>query len=444
MNIICCGAGHVGRSAAEALVAAQHQVTVVDLRLEPLRAIGEGLDVQTLCGNCANADVLRTAGADSADLVLASTNGDEVNLLTASVAKAVGARKSIARVHHSAYFHGRGLDYLSHLGIDELICPEFSTAQAIASKLRSPGAIFIENFAGNKIHMQQFPVGAPVAGRSLDRLSLPPGVRLAAITRAGMTFIPTAATVLEKADLITMVANTEVFQAGRAVLAGGKPGRRRVAIMGGSSEAVWLCRALEGRDFAIRLFERNRERAEELAEKLDWVTVIADDPTEPTVFEEEHLAEVDVFVGVAGEDEHNILACAWAKSRGVREAIAVLEKTNYEYLLPHVGVDHAINPRIAAVRDIENTLDAGPVRRAAELAEGSIDVFQVRVGPEAALVGKALREVKLPAAGVIVAIQHEKEVFVPGGDDTVQAGDRLLVIGTKELEKVVRRFFAVV
>jgi trk system potassium uptake protein TrkA len=239
------------------------------------------------------------------------------------------------------------------------------------------------------------------------------------------------------------VGNAEVFQTGRTEVSGGERSLRRVAIMGGRSVAVWLCRALEAGDFSIRLFEWDRERAEELAGKLDLVTVIADDPTDPAVFEEEHLAKLDVFVGLAGDDERNLLACSWAKSRGVREAVAVLEKQNYDYLLPHLGVDHAVSPRVAAVREIENILDASPFRRAAVLAEGSIDVYQVRVGAEADVIGTALREVKMPAAAMIAAIEHGTDVFVPAADDTVQAGDRLLVIGTREHEKTLRAFFAV-
>ena len=141
MNIICCGAGTVGVQAAEALVAAGHNVTVIDLKEERLRALGDRLDVKTFHGSCAHADVLGEAGAGRAGMVLASTNADEVNLLTAAVGKALGAKMTVARVHGSGFFEHRNLDYRRLLGIDHLICPEYSTAMAIASFLRNPGAI---------------------------------------------------------------------------------------------------------------------------------------------------------------------------------------------------------------------------------------------------------------------------------------------------------------
>ena len=246
MQIVCCGAGTVGSQAAETLVAAGHDITVVDRSPERLQLIEEALDVRILCGNCANADILREAGAAAADLVLASTNVDEVNLLTAAVSKAVGARKALARVHHSAYLDSRGLDYCRHLNIDDLFCPEHSTAVAIASKLRSPGALYVENFADDRIHMQQFPVGAGAVGPTLAELRLPAGFRLAAVTRQGTTFIPAAETILRPEDVVTVVGNADVFPAGRKLLAAGDSAPRTVAIMGGTSIATWVCRALAG------------------------------------------------------------------------------------------------------------------------------------------------------------------------------------------------------
>ncbi|HAK97701.1 MAG TPA: Trk system potassium transporter TrkA [Planctomycetes bacterium] len=442
MNIICCGAGTVGMQAAEALVAAGHNVTVIDLKAERLRALGDGLDVKTFHGSCAHADVLAEAGAKGADMVLASTNVDEVNLLTAGVGKALGAKMTVARVHGSAFFEHRNLDYRRLLGIDHLICPEYSTAMAIASFLRNPGAICIESFADNKIHMQQFEVGACAVGATLARLPLPPGLRLAAITRRGSAFVPKADTAIEKDDVVTLVGNTDVFADGRKLLAGGAPRPQNVVMMGGTSIAVWLCRALVEDDFEIRLFEQDRERAEKLASRLDGVTIFNADPTDPAVFEEERLGAADVFIGLLGDDEHNILACAWAKNKGVRQVVAVVQRPNYLYLLEPVGIDHAVSPRLAVVREIERLIAAGRLRRAAALAEGSIDVYEVHVGTACAVADKPLREIQLAPDMVIAAIQHGAETFVPGAGDCVHAGDRLLVVGARGMERTLQRLFA--
>ncbi len=364
MNIIICGAGQVGSHTAEVLAQADNNITVIDINAPRLRRVEDTMDVATYLGNCAQADVLLEAGCADSDLVLAATSSDEVNLLAASIGKRVGAKKSIARVHHSAFYEQRGLQYMDHLGIDRLICPEYSTAQAIARTLRNPGALAIENFARGAIEMQEFAVSkkAPAVGKKLLDLSLPVGSRLAVITRKGGSFIPDGETEILVDDIVILVGNADVFQEARKLFYDEKTGRRRIVVMGGPSMGVWLCRALRDRDFSIRLFETDRPRAEELADKLSWVTVINADPTDPSVFEDENLSQADVFVALIDDDEQNILGCAWAKSMGVKQAVATVQRPNYFHLLKHVGIDHPFSPRRVAVKEIEHVVDESSMR----------------------------------------------------------------------------------
>ena len=444
MNIIICGAGQVGSRAAEALASAGHNITVIDQNPERLRKIADTLDVRTLCGNCAAADVLRQAHGATADLLVAATSSDEINLLTGSIAKGVGATKTVVRVHHSTFFEQRGLDYKAHLFVDRLICPEYSTALAIARMLRNPGALAIEDFARGRIEMHEFPVSdsASAIGISLAELGLPRGTRLAAVTRAREMFIPDRASVIEPGDKIVLVGNASVFQQARKLFHDDRARRQSVALMGGPSMAVWLCRALRERDFSIRLFEIGRERAEVLAEKLDWVTVIQADPSDRSVFEEEKLGQVDAFVGLLDDDEHNILGGAWAKSMGAKQAFAVVQRPDYLHLLQSVGIDRAFSPGTVAVKEIEQVLAGGSVRRMASLAEGIIDVYRLSVGERAKVIGKELRDVKLTPDCVVAAIQHGKHVGVPAADDAVQAGDTLLIIGRRGMEARLKKIFA--
>jgi len=443
MNIIICGAGQVGSYAAEVLGTSANNITVIDRNTQRLRSIEDTLDVATFAGNCAQADVLIEAGCKSADLILAATDSDEVNLLAASIGKGVGARKAIARVHHSAYFEQRGFHYQDHLGIDQLICPEYSTAQAIARTLRNPGALAIEGFARGAIEMQQFPVSrkASALGKQLKDLPLPAGSRLAVITRKGGSFIPDGDTEINEGDIVILVGNNSVFQEARKLFHGEKPKRRRIVLMGGPSMAVWLCRSLRDRDYSIRLFETNLTRAEELAQKLDWVTVIQADPTERAVFDDEHLEQADVFVALLDDDEQNILGCAWAKSMGVQSAIAVVQRQNYMHLLKHVGIDMPFSPRRVAVKEIENVVDESPLRKTASLAEGIIDVFRVRVGRSADVLGKPLHEINLSPNWIIAAIQHGGDINVPRATDTIHEGDTLLVVGRHGREGTLRKIF---
>jgi trk system potassium uptake protein TrkA len=444
MNIIVCGAGEVGKHVAEALDAAGNNVTVIDIDPDRLRAIEETMEVRTLAGNCASAEVLIEAGAETADLVIAAASHDEANLLCASVATGLGAERSIARVHNPDYFEQRGLDYESHLGIDLLISPEYATAHAIARALRNPGGLAIEEFARGKIEMLEFDVGerTPAAGRRLADAGLPGGARLVAITRESRAFLPEATSVVVGGDTVVLVANAEVFSQARKLYQDGPAGRAKVVIMGGTPMAVTLCKALKDRGFSIRLFESDRRRAQDLSEELDWVTVLQGDPTERSVFEEEHLEQADAFVAMDDDDERNILACAWAKSMDVKTAMAIVERPNYLHLLTFVGIDRPYSPRLVAVKEIQEALDQTPLRRLASVAEGQVDVFRVRVTSAALnVINKALRDTGLSPEWMIAAIQHGRDVRVPGPDDTIRPGDVVLVVGRHGQEKSLRRLF---
>ncbi len=402
------------------------------------------MDVRTLSGNCADASVLIDAGVANADLLLATTSSDEVNLLSANIAKGVGVGKSIARVHHRAYFDQRGIDYVKHLGIDQVICPEFSTALEIARTLRNPGALAIENFAQGRIEMQEFPVdpSAKAVGKSLIDLHLPAGSRLAAITRNGQAFIPQGTTTIEVDDTIILVGNSQVFQDTRKLFRDLKAHvRKKIVIMGGVPMAVWLCRNLLDRNFSVRLFEPDRSRAEELAQKLDWVTVIQADPTEIPVFEEEHLADAHFFVSMVDDDEHNILGCALAKSRGIPEVIAVVQRSNYIHLFEHVGINRAYSPRQVAVKEIQNLIDESTLKWMSSLAEGIIDVYRVRVGGSTEVVGSPLKDVPLAPNWVVVALQRDDKVRVPSAMDILEEGDTVLVVGKHGMEKSLKNIF---
>jgi len=444
MNVIIAGAGEVGTHLAEVLASSGHNITVIDLQPERLAELEDKLDVGTLEGNCCNADMLREAGADNDEAaVVAATNSDELNLLCATVSKGVGIGKSIARVHHSAYFDKRGLDYAKHLNIDRLVCPEYSTALAIASTLSNPAALSIENFASGQIAIQEFPVPAEAeaVGKSLIELKLPPGIRLAAIRRGTEVSLPTATTTIDADDVVILVGNADVFPEGRRLFQKKKPGKRRVVVMGGSKVGVWLCRAMRDRQFSIRLFEPRRARAEELAEKLDWVTVVCADPTDVSIFEEEHIGDADAFIGLSDDDEHNILGCAWAHTAGVEQVVSVVNRPRYVPLLSRVGIDHAFSPRSVAARRIGRMLDESPLLKLSSLAEGVIDVYRVSVGPTAEALGQPLRKIKLSPDWMIAALQHEDVVRVPTADDYVHAGDTVTAIGRSGEEDKIRRIF---
>jgi trk system potassium uptake protein TrkA len=212
--------------------------------------------------------------------------------------------------------------------------------------------------------------------------------------------------------------------------------------MGSSPVAVWLCRALRGKHFSIRMMVTDRPRGEELAAKLEWVNVVQCDPTDPDEFSEERIQDADIFLALTPTDEQNILVAARAKSMGVGTAMALQQRGTYLHLLKHVGIDQSFSPRVSAANEILSFLQPGPIRHLASLAMGVADIYEVQVPASATqVVGKPLKALNFPARSLVAAIQRKDGIDVPGADDTIEPGDTVIVIGRSESEPELRRLF---
>ena len=440
MRILICGMGEVGTHAAEALNAAGRSITAIDLSPAKLRTITDTMDVSVLQGNCASAAVLREAGIERVDLLVATTDNDEVNLVTASVGKAMGAKRTVAHIRHATYFDQADVDYEKHFGIDHIVCPQYATATAIARSLRNPAALAIEHFARGRIDMHEITLGdkAAVLGRPLSQVQMPRGTRIAAVSRDSSAFIPVASTVLREGDRLVLIGDAEVFDELLHRLGVKEMRRRSVVLMGGTPMAAWLCEVLRQRGWSIRLFEADRARAEALAERLHWVTVLNADATDASVFAEEHIGQADVFIALHESEEENIVGAVYAKAGGVTECIAVVERSRYLDLLYHIGVDRAYSPGMVAAKELGILLDDSSFQTLATLASG-VDVFLVRVS-EADVVGeRRLAEMEFSPHGVVAAIRREGDVWVPGATDVIRAGDSIMIIGRAGQEKHLRK-----
>ncbi len=446
MNIVICGSGEVGRHAAHVLSADGAAITMIDSDPAKLAELDETMDVRSLQGNGTQADVQTEAGCEHADVFIAATNIDEINLLSAAVASALGATRTIARVHHSAFYEQRGLDYDTALGIDHLVCPEHATALAIAQTLRAPGALAVERFARGQVEMQQLSISAkaPAVGKPLVALDLPTRARIASIERGDSAFIPDGETQIHADDVVTLVADADDFAQACKLLHPDSARRKRVVILGGTSMGVWLCRALRSQRFAVRLIEEDPQRAEELATKLDWVTVLRLDPTDVAALAAERIDQADALVALTPDDEHNVLAAALGKTLGAKMVVAVQHRLTYAHLLEHVGIDMAFSPRVTAVEEIKELINEQPFRHLATLAHGIAEVFELRVPKNGDdLVDMPLRQLQLPGKTIVAALQRDGLAHVPGADDEIKAGDKLVVIGPEGADKQLKRMFHV-
>lgn len=443
MDIILCGGGDIGASAAHMLARGGDCVTIVDTDEERLADLEEHLDVATIAGSGSSASTLLAAGVAEADAVIATTSCDEVNLVICDVAASLGAQRTLARVDHSMFLQDERLDYAAIFSVDRLFSPDRAMALAMASRLRNPAAVAIEHFAGSTIELQQFPVDdqALALNQPLHEVRLPEGARLAAITRDGSSELPSPDSVVRPGDLVTLVAQREVFPDARHLFCGGTYGRRRIAIAGGTAAAVWLCRYLGSRDFDIRLFEPDLARAEDLSELLDDVTVLHADPARPEVFDDEHLERVDAFISMRS-DEQNLLACAYASKMGVEMVMPVIRQEAFVGLVEQLGLDQAWAPRTAALRTIRRFLHFEDYERVEGIFDDQLDLSRIRVGTGSGMIGRRLDALTDLRPFNVLACESEDGVArVPRGDLVISAGLRMLVITTPSHAPVIARAF---
>ena len=445
MNILICGAGEVGRHSAEVLAASGHSITILDQSPSRLSEIDDAMDVRSMLGDCAQAEVLLKTGVDKMDLIIAATNVDEVNLLAASVAKGVGCKTAIARVHRSGFYEDRGLSYAKHLGIDHLVCPEYATAQAIAAALRSPGALAVQNFAHGLIEMQRIIVNesSKAVGVVLRELKAPGTSLIACIERPDRSFVPKADTVIKTGDVLTLIGEAKGIEATSKFYNPEHGGRRRIMVMGGSTQSVWLSRELRRVGASVRQFIADEERAVELAEKLDGITVINADVINSEILQEERVDQADAFVAATDDEETNILAAALAKTRGATTAVAVMQRPTYLHLIEHIGIDRAFSPRATAVNEIIRLLDSRPLRHLATLSRGVAELYELYMGDELAkgVADKPLSQIEFPPHCLVAAISREDRVYVPGAQDKFEPGDVAIILGPEEIEKPLNKLF---
>jgi trk system potassium uptake protein TrkA len=441
-NIVICGAGEVGHHAAEVIAELGHSVTIIDTNSKRLTAIEEQIDVRSLRGSSSHPQVLLDAEVDKADLLVAATNSDEINLLTAALGKHIGCERVIARVHNRAYIDSQSFDYCTHFNIDHLICPEQLTSRAIAASLSDPGVMEIKFFAANQIEMHKYVVqgNSAALGVKLCDLKLPAQVRVAVVEREGRYFIADGETAFHIEDKVTVIGKQEGFKEIQSLFHRNKV-NPRIAIMGGASMGQWLAEDLAQKNFSIRLFETDQAIAVELSEKYSDLTVIASDPTDPDEFMAEQLAQCAAFITASDSDEQNILGALQAKKLGVPLTYAVIHKPHFLPILENIGIDYPMSPRVVAAESLLKFVVETGFREIASLAPKVADIFEIGPVTRGEAVVHSLRDLNLPNGAMIGAIHRGQEAWVPSATDIIETGDTVILIGPNKSKKSFRKMF---
>lgn len=444
MNIIIVGAGEVGTSVARHLVHEGHNLTVIDRDPRRVVQIRENIDVMTYLGSGSAMHVLQEAGAAKADMLIAVSNNDEVNMLSAIIGKRMGVKTVVARtsdpdqVDQSVGFSSDVLD------VDMLICPEVLTAAELTRIVRSRGAVAIERFAQNRVEMIQLAVsaGSAPSKNPLKDLKLPKGALIVACLRNDEMVIPDGNYQLQDEDDAFVIGRTEVIKKVEALF-----GKRRVKknrhiiLAGGGALANSLLHALRGEKGRVTVIEKRLDLCEDLAEAHPQANIVHGEPTDIDLLREEGIDSAEVFAALTHEDETNLLSALLARQLKVRRTLTLTQKTEYVPIYRRLGVDAAICPWQLVANQILRYVRPSELVSTSLLEGGRAEILEFRASEHSPLIGRKLMELKFPSGAIIGAVMREDRAFVPAGDDHIEAEDLVVVFALPQVRSEVTRLF---
>ena len=446
MRVLIVGAGEVGFHLAERLSEENQDVVVIEADPDRADHTSEQLDVMTVVGNGASVPVLERAGVREARILMAVTSSDEVNLISSLAATRMGVKYTVTRTSNPEYYTRGSVLSKERLGIDLMINPERECAWEILRLLQSAAATDLASFAGGRVQLMGLFVkeGAPVAGKTLAQL----GRQLegshyvtAAIVRDGVTSIPVGSSTIEAGDQIYILSPTE--EVGLIPRLAGYEGLsiKRVMIAGGSREGLLLAELLEQRGIQTTMLDRDRRRCVELAEALPKSLVLHADATDMELLEMEGVAGIDGFVAATGHDEVNLLAALLAKTAGAKKVLSLVEKFDYLPLVPKIGVDAAVSPRMSTVNAILRYVRRGRVMTVATLKGIDAEAIEFSVGDHAKIAGVPLRDLSFPEDGIVGTIIRGGKIIIPRGEDRVLPGDDVIVFALPHAIPTIEKLF---
>lgn len=457
MKVVVCGAGLVGFNIARYLAGAGNEVTVVDQRPELVQKIGENLDIRALLGHASAPSTLEEAGAADAEMLIAVTHADEVNMIACQVAHSLfGVPTKIARVRRQDYLDPRWRDLFrrEHLPIDVVISPEVEVAHAIALRLEVPGAVNVVPFVEDKVRLVAIRLEpeTPVLDTPLRQLTfLFPNLHLVcvAVVRGGRFFLPDADDTLLPGDEVHFVVETAQLALALPAFGYGAERSERVVIAGGGNIGLYLAQELERAEKApsVKVVEADPDRAALVAERLRRGTVLCGDARDLDILREANVDSAEALVAVTNQDEINIMSGLLAKHLGCRRAMALYNNANYTGILGAIGIDIGINPRETTVSSILRHVRRGRITSVYTLRDGEAEVYEAEALETSPIVGRPLRELRLGRSiliGAIVRREGEKDVVLrPTGDSVVQPHDRVVLIARSDAVRRVEQLFAV-
>lgn len=443
MRVFIVGAGEVGFSTAQMLSREKHDVTVVEEDQTLVDRVSDQLDAMVLQGNGASPRLLAEIGARKAELLVAVTDSDEVNITCCLVAKTQGVKRTVARIRNNDYYDSKDPFATDVLGIDFVIHPERTAAEEILEALRVPGTVNVEVFGDRNIEVAEVVLkdDSPAIGRSIKDVALPERSLIVGVVRKGEAIVPRGDTLLREQDHVFLISEQRRIH--KVVEAVNKSTSRveEVIIFGGGRIGLRLALALERDGVSVKVVEKDAERAEYVATRLRKGLVLHDEGVSRDFLLQEGVDHTDAFVACSGDDRSNLLASMYARQLGARLTVAITSREEFSPLSEALGVDIPIAPRLITAGAILRFVRQGEVV-AVHLMENGAEMIELRVPKKCKVAGKTLAEAGFPPGAIVGAIMRGKEVIIPTGQDTLEPGDDTVVFSVESAIDDVERLFS--
>ncbi len=453
MYIIIAGAGVVGFHLASILAEEGQEVTVVEQSAEVLDSIRRQLDVAAVLGSAATPKTLKEAEVHRADLVIAVTNSDETNMLTCFLAKVSGVSTTAARIRNPEYLGyfitsadspsaPRRVVGVKSLGVDIFINPEFEAAKEITSLLSSFYLTPVENFADGRVQIRGFRVGeGKLVNKPLGKVKFRKPCVAVTIIRAGGIVMPSADEVIKQGDQLYLVGSRECMDELGEMFAQPQRPAKSAVIFGGGRVGVLVTERLQKRGFSVKVIEENVTRCQEIAARLEGVTVLQGDGTDRDFLIEQGVPSADAFVATTENDEFNILCGLLAKNLGVPRSLVMVNKPGYIPLAEAVGIDVAVSPSLLTARKIAHFVLHGGAISAAFIGGKQVQAIEFVISPTAHIAQRKVAEAGLPKEAIAGAIIHDDKVIIPPNDTVIQPGDHIIIISPLSVTPSVEKLF---
>lgn len=453
MRVIICGAGQVGYGIAEKLASEKNDVSVIDVSPDLIRNVRDTLDVRGFVGHGSHPDVLAAAGAESADMLIAVTLFDEVNMVACEVANSLfNVPTKIARIRSQAYLQPHYMDLFSrdHMAIDVIISPELEVGEMVLKRIAMPGATDVVSFGDGKIAMVAIECleECPIVDTPLMQLTeLFPDLSatVVGVSRAGKLTVPHSADQLQAGDLAYVVAAKDHVRRTLGLFGHDEQEATRIVIAGGGNIGLYVARTIEERKgrTRVKIVEADRERAANAAEELDRTVVLRGSALDQKIMMEAGIADADLMIALTNDDQVNILSGVLAKRLGCKANMALLNNPAYHEFADSLGIDAFVNPRAVTISRILQHVRRGRIRAVHSVQQGAAEVIEAEALETSPLVGQPLRDLDLPEGMRFGAILRGGAVLNPDGSLVIKPKDRVVIFARANVVRQVEQMFRV-